>query len=346
MKHLWFLSLFFLLNNFVFAQTPAGKDYLDVSISAFDMNLPADKKTQSELDIYPAVRKAEVRYIPAFLQLRLVESDRWGAVRLLPSDDVGAEILIKGKIIRSDGATLSLEIHARDSTGRVWISKVYTGQAVKRFSAKQTIEGTEPFLSVYDAITQDLADVYAKLSIADVKKIKTVSQLRYAAFLSPETFSSYLSKNADGYYEVKHLPAANDPDFLRIQKIRQHEFLFIDVVNEHYHDYFVRIKPVYDLWRQYRREQKAADAYLLARKADGGNKFDSGSYMALREAYNNFRLANMKDQYLNEIGKRFNTEVKPTDIKLEDSLFHLTGALKDQYTQWRSILKQIYKLEK
>ena len=68
--------------------------------------------------------------------------------------------------------------------------------------------------------------------------------------------------------------------------------------------------------------------------------------MALRQAYDNFRLANMKDEYLNEIGVRFNTETKPTDIKLQDSLYHLTGALDDQYTQWRGILKKIYKLEK
>ena len=68
--------------------------------------------------------------------------------------------------------------------------------------------------------------------------------------------------------------------------------------------------------------------------------------MALREAYNNFRLANMKNQYLDEISKRFNNEIKPTDIKLKNSLFHLTGALDDQYSQWRNILKEIYKLEK
>lgn len=346
MKFFWFLFLSFFSSSYLFAQTPAVKDYLDVSISVFDMNLPTDKKKQSDLEIYPDVRKAEVRYIPAFLQLRLVDSDLWGAVRLMPSDDMGAELLVKGKIISSDGARLVLKISATDSTGRIWVNKVYTGRAVESVSSKQSIESSEPFLSLYDYITRDLAEVYAKLSITEVKKIKVVSQLRYAAFLSPETFTSYLSKNEDGYYVVNHLPANNDPNFLRIQKIRKHEFLFIDVVNEQYHTFFVNIKPVYDLWRKYRREQKASDAYLLARGADGGNKFSRGSYMALREAYNNFRLANMKEQYLDEISKRFNNEIKPTDIKLEDSLFHLTGALDDQYSQWRSILKEIYKLEK
>lgn len=345
MLRLCFLFLFFFLSNPLFAQSPAGKDYLNVSISVFDKNLPADKKTQSELNIYPTVRKAEAIYIPAFLQLRLMNSNQWGAVRLLPSDDKGAEILIKGKIIRSNGARLVLKISATDSTGRIWIDKVYSGQAVRRYSATQSIEGTEPFLSLYDEITHDLAEVYAKLSTADVKKIKTVAQLRYAAFLSPEIYRSYLDRNKDGYYEVKHLPANNDPDFLRIRNIRKHEFLFIDVVNEEYHDYLVKIKPVYDLWRKYRRQQQAADAYILERKADGENKYSRGTYMALRQAYENFSLASMKDQYLNEIGNRFKTETKPTDIKLQDSLFHLTGALDDQYTQWRGILKKIYKLE-
>jgi len=343
---LWFLTLSFFCSNFLFAQTVPGKDYLDVSISVFDMNLPTDRERQSELDIYPEVRKTEVRYIPAFLQRRLMDSNLWGAVRLLPSDDPGAELLIKGKIISSDGTRLDLEISATDSTGRSWINKIYNGKAVVSVSAKQSIEGTEPFLYLYDEIAQDLAEVYDKLSIMEINKIKAVSQLRYAAFLSPETFTSYLNKSEDGLYEVNHMPADNDPNYLRIQKIRQHEFLFIDVVNEQYQTFFVNVKPVYDLWRKYRREQQASDAYLLAREADGGNKYSRGSYMALREAYNNFRLANMKDQYLNEISKRFNNEIKSTDIKLEDSLFHLTGALDEQYSQWRSILKDIYKLEK
>ena len=346
MQRLWFLFLFLFFSNALFAQSPAGKDYLNVSISVFDMNLPADEKKQSEQNIYPAVRKAEAIYIPALLQLRLMDSNLWGAVRLLPADDTGAEILIKGKIISSDGARLVLKISAADSTGRIWIDKVYAGRAAKIYSAKQSIEGTDPFLSLYDAITRDLAEVYANLSMADVNKIKTVAQIRYAAFLSPEIYTSYLSKDKDGYFEVNHLPAGNDPDFLRNQEIRKHEFLFIDVVNEEYHDYLVKIKPVYDLWRNYRREQQAADAYLMERKADGGNKYSRGSYMALRQAYDNFRLANMKDQYINEIGDRFSTETKPTDIKLQDSLYHLTGALADQYSQWRSILKKIYALEK
>lgn len=346
MLRLWFLFLSFFFSNFLFAQTTKVKDYLDISISVFEMNLPADKKKQRELDIYPEVRKAEVRYIPAFLQLRLMDSGIWGAVRLLPSDDIGAELLIKGKIIRSDGTRLVLKISATDSTGRIWINKIYAGRAVDSVSEKKSIEGSEPFLSLYDEITRDLAEVYAKLSVADVNKIKTVSQLRYAAFLSPETFASYLSKNEDGRYIVNHLPAHNDPDFLRIEKIRKHEFLFIDIVNEQYHAFFVNIRPVYDLWRKYRREQRASDAYILARKANGGNKFSRGSYLALRETYNNFRLAYVKDQYLDEISKRFNNETKATDIKLKNSIFHLTGARKDQYTQWRSILKKIYKLEK
>jgi len=309
------------------------------------MNLPTDKKMQNELNIYPEVRKTEARYIPAFLQLRLTESDHWGAVRLLPAEDIGAELSIKGKIIISDGASLELNISATDSTGRIWINKTYIGKAVESISVKQSVEVTDPFLSLYNEITRDLAEVYAKLSITEVNKIKTLSQLRYAAFLSEETYASYFQKNEDGRYEIKHLPANKDPNFLRIQRIRNHEFLFIDVVNDQYHAFFVDIKPVYDLWRKYRREQQKGDAYLLAREANSGNKFHPGSYLALSESYNNYRLANMKDQYLDEISKRFNNENLTTDIKLENSLFHLTGAQKDQYTQWRSILKNIYELE-
>lgn len=345
MQRFWFLLLSFIISNVVFAQTPESKEYLDVSISVFDLNLPADKKIQNKLDIYPAVRKAEGRYIPVYLQHKLIESDLWGAVRLLPDADIGAELLIEGKIITSDGTRLVLKIIAIDSTGRTWIDKTYSGMAVYSVSLKQPILGTDPFIYLYNEISQDLAEIYAQFSTAEVNAIKAISRLRYSAFLSPDTFTPYLQKNEDGHFVINRLPASNDPNFQRIQEIRAHEYVFIDVVNEQYNAFFANIKPVYDLWRKYRREQKEGAAYMVARDAENRNKFHRGSYRSLRESYDKYRWAKMKEQYLEEISERFNNEILSTDIELEDSLFHLTGALEEQYNQWRSILKELYELE-
>lgn len=336
MRHLRLVFLVLIICGPVFAQAPIDKGYLDVTISVFDVNLHGS---------YPEVRRAEARYIPAYLQLGLIESDTWGAVRMLPSTDSGAELSITGKIIDSDGSRLSLEVLAKDSSGRIWVEKTYSGEAIESVSIQQSGLGPEPFDAVYREITRDLAAMYTQLSPADVNLIKTLSQLKYAASLSPEIFAPYLQRNENGIYEIIHLPATNDPNIQRIREIREHEYLFIDVVNEKYYSFIVNIKPVYDLWRSYRRQQLADEAYVRELKANNDYELRRGSYWAIRESYDNFRWAKMEQQYLDDIHERFRNEILSTDITLKDSLYQLNGALEDQYTQWKQILKEIYELE-
>ena len=62
-------------------------------------------------------------------------------------------------------------------------------------------------------------------------------------------------------------------------------------------------------------------------------------------SYNNFRWSRMQDQYLEEINEGFINEVLPTDVTLEDSLYHLSGTLDEQYQEWQEILKEFWLLE-
>jgi len=53
----------------------------------------------------------------------------------------------------------------------------------------------------------------------------------------------------------------------------------------------------------------------------------------------------MQDQYLEELNEGFINEIQPTDITLEDSLYHLSGTLAEQYSEWRDILQELYELD-
>ena len=326
-------------------QSPAEKPLLDISIEAFAMNLPEDSREQQASQVYPAVRQAEARYLPSFLKLTLEESGRWGAVRLLPDIDAGAELQVTADIIASDGSKLVLAVTARDATGRAWIDKTYTGMAVDSVSLNQPALATDPFLYLYSEITGDLAAFYDTLTPAQVSEIKAVATLRYAASLAPEVFSPYLATSEAGLTTLTRFPADNDPFLERVLEIREHEYVFIDVVDEQYENFFVAIKPVYDLWRRYRREQLASEADKITRETSQGNDLRRGSYMALRESYNNYRWARLQDQYLEELNEGFTNEILPTDITLEDSLYHLSGTLDEQYREWRGILKELYELD-
>jgi hypothetical protein len=327
------------------AQAQADEEnFLDISIRIFDppaedATIPAEQRISSE------IRLAEVRYIPMFLRFRLEETGLFGAVRVLPILDSGAELMIEGHIIKSDGAVLELAITARDSTGRIWIDKTYTGMAVESVALNESVMTQDAFSYLFAEIVRDLSATRQQLSVQQLDEIHSVALLRFGNGLLPQFFTEYLQVAADGTVNVTRLPALDDPLLQRIQTIREHEYLFIDVVDQEYQQFFTDIKPVYDMWRKFRREQTVSATDFTARETNSRSAFRRGSYYALQESYNNYRWAKLQTLYLDELSEGFANEVEPTQIELQDSLYKLTGTFEQQYREWRTILAELLELE-
>lgn len=323
---------------------PAEENFLDVSIRIFDPPA-ADPTVAAGQEISSEIRLAEVRYIPMFLRFRLEDSGLFGAVRVLPVLDSGAELMIEGSIIKSDGEILELAINARDSTGRSWVDKTYTGAAVESVALNESTMTQDAFSYLFAEIVRDLNAALQQLSAQQLDEIHSVALLRFGNGLLPQFFTEYLQPAADGSVNVTRLPAADDPLLQRIQTIREHEYLFIDVVDQEYQQFFADIKPVYDMWRKFRREQTASAIDFTARETTSRSDFRRGSYYALQESYNNYRWAKLQALYLDELSEGFANEVEPTQIELQDSLYKLTGTFEQQYREWRTILAELLALE-
>lgn len=333
------------------------EDWLDVSIRVFRSAEPAAASTnvaaarintstvQPEASVTPEVRLAETRYLPMFLRYRLEASGLFGAVRVLPEIDNSAQLTLEGTIQRSDGAWLALDISARDSTGRVWIDKRYEGAAAPGVTVSGDAFAEDDFGWLFSAILRDLDAAQQQLTPQQRAEIRNVALLRYGRGLVPASFEGYLRDNPDGTVSIARLPAAGDPILQRIEEIREHEYLFIDVVDEEYQRFFGDIKPVYDMWRRFQREQSTSAADYTAREAGSNGGYARGSYYALQESYNNYRWAKVQELYLDELREGFANEVEPTELALENSLYKLTGTLEQQYREWRSILAELYALE-
>jgi hypothetical protein len=334
--------------------------WLDVSIGIFTEAEPADLPSSTTTsgaaaptsqpaspasETSPEVRLAERRYLPMYLRYRLEASERFGAVRVLPEPDNGAQLLIEGRILQSDGASLELELRARDSTGRVWLDRRYSGTAISSVSINEDPLAQDDFAYLFTEILRDLLAVLDTLSPQQREEITTVSLLRYGLGLVPQHFDGYLQERADGTVGILRLPAANDPMLARIATIREREYLFIDVVDQEYQRFFGEVKPVYDMWRQAQREQASTSSNFESRQAGSTSQFSRGSYYALQESYNNYRWAKVQELYRDELREGFANEVEPTELELEDSLYKLTGTMDQQYREWRSILAELFELE-
>ena len=340
---------------------------LDVGVLVFDPGLDEYEEDQQ---IYPEVRKAEARFMPRLLAEAMQNSGAWGAVRVIPSDRQTVDLLVRGRIVHSDGETLQLHIVARDARGAEWLDKTYEANASKYAYAPTTRTSYDPFQAIYHTIANDLARQQESLTLAQREDIRLITELQFARSFSPEAFDGYLSENRKGVVEVSRLPADDDPMLERIRSIRERDQLFVDTLQEHYGYFSGEMQVPYQEWRKMsyeeaialqelqaesRRNLIAGGAAILAgiyaagssersSRAAGNVAIIGGGYL-LKSGLEKRAEAQIHVAALEELGMSLEAEITPQVIELEDRTVMLSGNVEEQYAQWRELLADIYQAE-
>lgn len=348
--------------------TVPEEQLLDVAVVVFDPGL--DDYEEDE-QVYPEVRKAEARFMPMQLSAAMQDSGAWGAVRVVPDDSQITDLVVRGKILHSDGEELKLEITATDSRGEVWLDKTYTGNA-SRYAYETTTRNTnDPFQAVYNTIANDLLKELEDLKVTDRKNVRVVTELRFAQGFSPDAFQGYLAQKRNGQYEVKRLPAANDPMVERVQAIRERDHVYVDTLQAYYTNFDGQMSVPYQEWRKASYQEALALKELQAEStrnlilgglaviggiaaATTGDSSTSrtagqvavlgGGYL-LKTGLDKRNEAQLHVAALEELGASLEAEVSPQVIELEDRTVTLSGNVEEQYTQWRVVLADIYRAE-
>lgn len=346
---------------------PEGQ-LLDVGIAIFDPGI--DDYEEGE-QTYPEVRKAEARFMPFLLAESMQDSGAWGAVRVVPNPEQINDLVVRGKILHSDGEELQLHINATDSRGRVWLDKEYAGEASRYAYTVTRRNPYDPFQAVYNTIANDLLQQQEKLTLAERDNIRLVTELRFARSFSPEAFAGYLDQNKKGIYTVVRLPAKDDPMLERVVSIRERDQMFIDTLQEYYKTFGSQMQDPYQEWRKQSYEEAVALQELQAESTRqliagglaliagiaGATQGDSsttrtagqvaiigGGYL-LKSGLDKRNQAQIHVQALEELGQSLEAEITPQVIELEDRTITLNGNVEDQYAQWRELLADIYQAE-
>lgn len=304
---------------------------LNVSIAIFDPGVPEDRSLHRDLAVFPKIRQVESLFLPFVLRDALVTTGDWGAVRVIPEPDPAAELSVSGTIAHSDGGSLDLHIRAVDASGREWIDQRYA-----------SVDG-------YELLCQDIArDLLHVRRILDDKALETIvniSLMRYASVLAPDPFEGYVEAQDDGIYRLVRLPAESDPMMARIHRIRGVEYVMTDAVDEKFRELHTEIESVYDVWREYRRWYHDFVAREAERNAMRGSNYPSGSYEALRRAYDDYRMDRLAAQEQEKWIVGFDNEVGPTIERIEARVAELTGWVEDGYLEWSRILEELFDIE-
>ncbi|MEN8206301.1 MAG: hypothetical protein ABFS24_09835 [Pseudomonadota bacterium] len=357
--------------NKAIAEIPESQ-LLDVWVELFDPGeLPDDEDEAMGLSM--DIREAEARYMPEQLRSTMENTGHWGAVRVVPQNTTGGELLVQGKIIASDGEQLVLQINALDSSGREWFRRAYEEAIREGGYQARSLLGSPPaqevFQSLYNTIANDLAEFRRTLSARDIITIRQVAELRFAADLSPEAFAIDLQVDEKGRYTVIHLPAVDAPMYQRVLAIRDRDFLLIDTLNGHIDNFCREMETPYNEWRKARSEEAAAlreiESAAMTRKligvaailgaialeASNNGSYNSsvlrdtmvlGGAYAIKTGFDKDSETDIHRDAIIELDESFSTEAHPLVVEVEGETHELTGSAEVQYTRWRALLKRIY----
>ncbi|NOX69137.1 MAG: hypothetical protein GXP15_08115 [Gammaproteobacteria bacterium] len=318
---------------------------LNVTIPVFDPGIPTDPSVFRDLQVFPRIRQIEAKLMPFLLRETLVESAQWGAVRVVTKPEAAAELQLFGTIVRSDGDRLDLRIRAVDATGVVWLNKIFSARANDVPIADQSDKGTPEFQAIYDEIASALSAERTRKGDAAVSNIKGVSLIQYASELAPSTFNGYLEQGDDGILRLLRLPARNDPMLVRIETIRNTEFLITDTVDTKFREFNANLARTYREWRKYRRklvDYEAENIRFAEAKADDT---EAGTWKSIKHQYDSYKYARVTTQEQDRLAVAFNTEVAATVEAMETRVAELDGWVERGYLEWRGLLEELFEVE-
>lgn len=334
---------------------PEEYQLLDIGIVAFDNQyIESDSARYGEW-VFSEIRDNERHFLPYLLRNTLLESNQWGAVRVLPLNDPSVDLTIEGTIHQSDGTRLVLEIRASDSTGKVWLEEIYVDSSIEEdypdstrlrsASQLEIDEVKEPFEDIYEQISNDLVSLRNAMTEEELTNLRQVSNLVYANDLAPESFGHTLTTNEEGLLQVVSLPAEDDPMAQRVAEMRLRHHLFIDTVDEYYQALYDEMEASYLVWRRYSYDQIEEFDAPEQQSVDQSLFSSTNNSLTLIQRYNRYRWSKIYEQEFLELASGFNQEIAPAILELNRNVHGLSGTMEEQYIQWRRILRQLFTLE-
>jgi hypothetical protein len=342
---------------------------LDVGILVFESEELTEEEAEDQ-GTNLEIRKAEAHYIPYHLKNTLHQSSHWGAVQVVPSESASVDLMVKGTIHESNGKLLMVEVDVVDATGRIWFDKWYVAEASEFFYSGNKVGEKDAFQDLYDTIANDMAAFKSRLTPAEIEKIRIVSQLQFAKDYAPYAFDSYLTRDKENTSVINRLPADGDPMMERLLKVREREYMFLDVMNQYYDSLYKEMWEPYESWRKLNltelnsMEKVKRDALtrqiigallvvgaVAAASSDSSVAGNLSPVIAIIggqvfiDGYNISKQAEIHAAAIEELSASFGGQMEPAIVEFEGKKYELTGTAEEQYKRLRELLREIYQEE-
>jgi len=345
-------------------------ELLNVSISLFDAGKISNTNNK-HFGISQEIRNAEARYIPMHLKYTMQRSGYWGNVRVVPGGNEFNDVLVKGKIVLSDGENLELEIQVIDASNYQWFEKKYKETVIFNQNTNTEPEKNDRFQNLYHQISNDIIEYRLKLKHDQINRIKNLAELRFANYMAPVVFNSYINKDKTGKFQLLKLPSKEDSMLKRVHSIRVRNEMLIDTINNYYDMYYSDMWDSYNNWRKFRSEElnsiREIENKALTRKVLGAaavigaialgashnadvvdrtgvlrTVMIAGGTYAVYDGIKISKESEINKAAIEELGTSFENDVEPIIMNVQGKTMKLNGSADQQYRMWQDLLKNIY----
>jgi hypothetical protein len=352
----------------------AENQLLDVGVIEFDAGIPENNDPEKSR-IYDEIRNAESRYLAYHLKTTMQGTGHWGAVRVLPSPEAFTDILINGRIKKSDGEFVEVEIIVSDTSGQHWFTRSYETQTGISSYSERRDRRQDPYQKVFNDIANDVKAYADTLAPEKMQRLQQISELKFFADMSPLTYDEHLLTDENGLVSVQRLPAENDPAAARLRQIRERDRLVVDMLNEHYANFYYGIAIPYHSFRKASREeavnyrqvkrsarlQTIMGIIVVAGSLAVDTNDSSYSRQQMKRGIQSVGIsqglssimsgitrnseASIHVEAIEELAESFGSEAAPMVVSIEGQSRRLTGTAAAQYESWRKLLRDIYEAE-
>ncbi len=379
------------------AATETGRPRLDIIIPVFDPGIaPEDRETYQKYSrqgwrkqdnepvtadeyVWPQLRRAEAVSFAQSLKQALEETGQFGAVRVTPDAQTTGDLYLLGRILKSNGQEVGIQIKAVDISGREWFSKQFTHEVPEKFyqSVAFRDKNQDPYAPVFKQAADYLVKILRNHDDNELMTLRRLAELRFAAHLTDAAFEQHLTEK-NGRYQLASFPADHDPMLTRTRAVRVRDQLFIDGMQKYYDRFSHQMQDNYRIWQQQSAFEIAAknEAQMEAfgeavlgvlaaglgiwALADGlSNPNSSHAALSttagvaagvagaslLAESFQTRKEADIHRDALEELGESINTDLEPQVVQFNQETVELQGTAEEQFAQWRDFLKKIYAVE-
>jgi len=360
------------------ARVDPNKTKLEVIVPIFDPGLSKKAEEYKEEGVWPELRRAEANRFAYKLKTALEDTNAFGAVRVTPDNSATGDLYVLGKIIESNGETIEINIQVVDISGKNWFTRTFERTVEPQYYKNIRNKGKDPYDPVFAEASNRIALELENYKTEQLETLTRVADLRFGASFSDAAFSEYIAVE-NGRVKLASFPSEDDPMLKRTRAIRVRDQLFVDGLQDEYRSFSDNMGSSYLIWQeqslleiQAKQDAQlkaageavmgvAAIALAVAAVAAGSDSNISpgtstaamtGGIVAgaagismLQKSFQTSDEAKVHRDTLNEVGESINVDLAPRVIAFEEKTLELTGDAKQQFSQWRKFLQQIYAQE-